>query len=218
MAISSTESDEDPKLAHDRFERETPTDPRDFRQVGVKGGVETRYLPRGREMFPCEADDRRSPTEYAAARGQSPLQVGAEPHRQYGNGAGVLVHRARSDAQRRPAPAFWSRLEVCRYERLLPLGRERTRCRRATPHCANPERRICRPNRQSTWPRRRAELRSGRIRRGTIRISGTTSRCSAREWVMRVQRLSFRARCKDRTHKFHRQSRTSGMSSPCSPT
>ena len=35
-------------------------DPRDFRQIGVKRGVETRYLRRRREMFPCEADDRKS--------------------------------------------------------------------------------------------------------------------------------------------------------------
>ena len=33
-------------------------DSRDFRQIGMKRGVEARYLRRRRKMLACEADDR----------------------------------------------------------------------------------------------------------------------------------------------------------------
>src|SRR5665213_2890713 len=35
-------------------------DSRDFRQIGMKRGVEARYLRGRRKMFSCEADDRKS--------------------------------------------------------------------------------------------------------------------------------------------------------------
>lgn len=64
------------ELPHDRFARKAVKsitldtlelqfpgnrkNTRDFRQFGVKGGVETRRLRKPRKMFLCEADDRQS--------------------------------------------------------------------------------------------------------------------------------------------------------------
>src|SRR5437764_539815 len=46
-----------------------------FRQIGVKRGVETRYLRRRRKMLPCEADDRKGRWNMKRRKGTGPFKL-----------------------------------------------------------------------------------------------------------------------------------------------